>query len=162
MSLLQSIPRVLDTGDEDEDETTPGLPSPASESSPSTGVSTPAPEESSDSLAVDLKPELGTVAHGKDGEAVKLWRKLDFTFAVSSINLELFDAKVTDQESLKSGSIAKFSLISTRVNFKILSDGSMDAEVMLRDVTMSNTRQGESVWREIIPAAVHDGDQLRV
>jgi len=159
MSLLQSIPRVLDTGEEEEDDSTPGLPSPISESGTSTGTSTPAPEES-DSLAVDLKPELGTVAHGKDGEAVKLWRKLDFTFAVSSINLELFDAKVTDQESLKSGSIAKFSLISTRVNFKILSDGSMDAEVMLRDVTMSNTRQGESVWREIIPAAAHDGDQL--
>jgi len=159
MSLLQSIPRVLDTGEEDEDDTTPGLPSPISESGTSTGLPTPAPEDS-DSLAVDLKPELGTVAHGKDGEAVKLWRKLDFTFAVSSINLELFDAKVTDSESLKSGSIAKFSLISTRVNFKILSDGSMDAEVMLRDVTMSNTRQGESVWREIIPAAVHDGDQL--
>jgi vacuolar protein sorting-associated protein 13A/C len=131
MDLVQSIPRVLDSN-EPLDELDSILPTPpASTGDPSPEPSAPT-AEGIDTPAVDLGPELGNVARGENGEIIRIWKTLDLAFSVSSLSLELFDAEATDQASLKEKSIASFALISTRVNFKMLSDGAMDAEVMVR------------------------------
>ncbi|KAJ2927125.1 hypothetical protein H1R20_g9964, partial [Candolleomyces eurysporus] len=43
-----------------------------------------------------------------------------------------------------------------------LSDGSLEAQVVLRSFTMSNTRPGPTKFREIIPAAQHDRNQFMI
>lgn len=156
MSLVQSIPRILSPLDDGFDEID-GLPTPELSSPPSEQQQHQAEIAAP---ATDLKPELGTVARGQDGKVVRVWQTLDFSFALSSVNLDLYDADVTDKASLKDRGISRFALVSTRVKLKMLSDGALDVEVLLRDVTMSNTRAGNSVWRDIIPPAAHSGDQM--
>lgn len=129
MDLVQSIPRVLEP-DESLDEVEIILPSAPGSSANTSPSSTLHPPEQ-DSPAVDLGPELGNFARGENGEIIRVWKKLDLAFNVSSLSLELFDAETTTQASLKEKSIASFALISTRVNLKMLSDGAMDAEVMV-------------------------------
>lgn len=129
MDLVQSIPRVLENDEEFEGLETI-LPSPPSTATPSPGPATPSPA-AIEVPAVDLSPELGNVARSQSGELIRVWKTLDLAFSVSSVNLELFDATATDKASLKDKSIASFALISTRVNLKMLSDGAMDAEVMV-------------------------------
>ncbi|CED84268.1 Vacuolar protein sorting-associated protein [Phaffia rhodozyma] len=156
MQLVQSMPRVLDNRD-DLLKIEPKLLSEV----PSTDVSSVSESLTpNNNSGVDLRPELGMISRGESGEALKLWTKLDMRFEVSSIRLELFDSEVTTEASLAERSIAKFALLSTRVSLKMLSDGALDLEVMLRDMTMSNTRAGNSKWRQIIPAATHNGDQF--
>ena len=42
----------------------------------------------------------------------------------------------------------------------MLSDGSLEAQIILKSMTMSNTRPGGSRFREIMPAAQHDRNQV--
>jgi vacuolar protein sorting-associated protein 13A/C len=44
----------------------------------------------------------------------------------------------------------------------MLTDGSYEAQVVLRSFTMSNTQKGNSKFREIIPAAQHERNQVMV
>lgn len=44
----------------------------------------------------------------------------------------------------------------------MLSDNSYEAQVVVKSFTMSNTRKGNSKFREIIPAAQHDRNQVMV
>lgn len=160
MELLQSLPRILAMDETFEEEVIGSAPLSTTSSAPASIPPTPGFEQDEPGPSVDLRPELGTVAHGNDGETIKLYTSLLFSFSAPVVDLSLYDASATDEDSLKNRSIARFSLISTRVKLKTLSDGAMDVEVMLRDVTMANTRAGTSVWRDIIPSATHDGDQL--
>jgi vacuolar protein sorting-associated protein 13A/C len=43
---------------------------------------------------------------------------------------------------------------------KQLSDGSMEANFSLKTLSFANTRSGNSVFRDIIPTASHDGNQM--
>jgi vacuolar protein sorting-associated protein 13A/C len=45
---------------------------------------------------------------------------------------------------------------------KMLSNGSYEAQVILKSFTMSNTREGDTKFREIIPAAQHERNQVMV
>jgi vacuolar protein sorting-associated protein 13A/C len=94
------------------------------------------------------------------GKSAKARTKLEFSFCVPSINLELFDAKAVSRATLHGNSIAKFRMSTAAVTYTNGLDGSVHSEVSLKAITMSNTRAGSSIFREIIPAADYDGYQL--
>jgi vacuolar protein sorting-associated protein 13A/C len=88
------------------------------------------PEEQSQT--VDLYPELAKVAVNEDGEQVPLFSKLELSFVVKTVYLELFDSKAVQQRTLKEHSLIRFALNETDVKYKMVSNGSMEAEVLLR------------------------------
>jgi vacuolar protein sorting-associated protein 13A/C len=105
--------------------------------------------------AVDLYPELeeqSDIAHPRT--------TLDLVLTIATVKLQLYDRQATSEASLKDHGIARFALSDNSVRVKMLSDGAMEAQVVLRSFTMSNTAPGPSKFREIIPAAQHDRNQF--
>ncbi|PWZ02331.1 hypothetical protein BCV70DRAFT_172197 [Testicularia cyperi] len=109
---------------------------------------------------VDMLPELGTIVHDEDGD-VQVYTSLDMFFDVNSIQLELFTAAATGPESLYNAQLARFSINGSEVKLKMLSDGSLEAEVALKTFTITDQRPDKDTkFREIIPAVKHDGHQF--
>ena len=113
------------------------------------------PHATYDEPAVDLHPEL----EGQSGTANPR-TTLDLVLTVTTVKLQLYDRQVTSEADLKEHGIARFALSDNSVRVKMLSDGAMEAQVVLRSFTMSNTAPGPSKFREIIPAAQHDRNQF--
>jgi len=151
MELLGAIPRAL-SGISEGDISPTSTPT-----TPGTSVPPTPAEDTPEESAVDLGPEL-VVAKANSESAP--WTSLDLVFAVSSIALELYDGQTHAETDLTKHSIARFALQETNVTMKQLSDGAMQAEFSLKALSFSNTRAGNSVFRDIIPAAEHDGKQV--
>lgn len=151
MSIIQALPRALSslsepvaTGD------TP---------LPSTAVSTaPATPMSETDTQVDLQPELAIT----ESKAGSLWTTMLVDFTVNSISLEVYTVQAINAGDLETYSIARFGLMKTHVGLKQLSDGAMEAEFSLKTIAFTSTRAGKSVFRDIIPPASHDGNQVMV
>lgn len=109
--------------------------------------------------AVDLEPELRIIPSTSGNVR---WTSLDLVVAVETIKLHLYDGGAITEANLKEHGIARFALNDNTLRFKLLSDGAGEAQVVLRSFTMSNTRSGNSKFREIIPAAQHDRNQFMV
>jgi len=105
--------------------------------------------------AVDLRPELD----GQPG-STQARTTLDLVLTVATVKLQLYDGQATSETNLKEHGIARFALSDNSVRLKMLSDGAMETQVVLRSFTMSNTAPGPSKFREIIPAAQHDRNQF--
>ena len=149
MELLNAIPRAM-SGISDGDVSPTSTPT-----TPSTSVPPRPTEDTPKDSAVDLVPEL---AVAKSPSAP--WTSLDLVFAVQSIALELYDGQAHVESDLSKHSIARFALQETNVSMKQLSDGAMQAEFSLKTLSFANTRAGNSVFRDIIPAAEHTGKQV--
>ncbi|KAG6900136.1 hypothetical protein C0993_002481 [Termitomyces sp. T159_Od127] len=108
---------------------------------------------------VDLEPELRMPASASTKQN---WTSLDLVVSVNVIKLHLYDVKATAETNLRAHGIARFSLSDNTLRFKSLSDGSGEVQVILRSFTMSNTRPGNTRFREIIPAAQHDRNQFMI
>ncbi|SPO25926.1 related to VPS13 - involved in regulating membrane traffic [Ustilago trichophora] len=109
---------------------------------------------------VDMLPELGTVIHNEDGDT-PVHTSLDMFFDVNSIQLELFTAAATGQETLYNAQLARFSINGSEVKLKMLSDNSLEAEVALKTFTVTDQRPDKDTkFREIVPAVKHDGHQF--
>lgn len=191
MELTQSIPRAFAglaeeaTGDED-GTTASGSITPAGQapSTPGASKSQPPPLPSRPKRAghmtpgksgaatpttatppkkgpgVDMLPELGTVIHNEDGDT-PVHTSLDMFFDVNSIQLELFTAAATGQETLYNAQLARFSINGSEVKLKMLSDNSLEAEVALKTFTVTDQRPDKDTkFREIVPAVKHDGHQF--
>lgn len=155
INLLQTIPRVFDISDEFDDDLPSGAVTPVRLSVEEDHT----PEHST----VDLLPELASVARGPDGQVVQLTSSLELSFALGTIILELYSKTGTSQESLKDASLAKFSLNETGIKYKMLSNGAMEAEVVIRSFTVHDTRTSKQTkFREIIPATSHSGYQFMI
>ncbi|GAA94842.1 hypothetical protein E5Q_01496 [Mixia osmundae IAM 14324] len=160
MSLSQSIPRALASTQEEldedaEEEAAHPMPAP-----PITNGET-SPDENKET--VDLLPELSSIAHGQNGEIVRLWISLELSFAVQSVGLELYTAAAIDPATLDSASLARFALTGTKLSFKSLNNGSSEAELSLSKFTLHDTRTAvQTKWREIIPASKHESAQFMV
>lgn len=150
MSILQALPRAL-TDVAQVSESEESIPQ---STLPSTGPATPASETETQ---VDLEPEL-VVSDSKKGS--DLWTTMDLEFVVESITLEVYTDKAISFDDLKNHSIARFGLMKTHVGLKQLSDGAMEAEFSLKTIAFTSTRAGDSVFRDIIPPASHDGNQV--
>jgi vacuolar protein sorting-associated protein 13A/C len=147
MALSRSIPRIL-----------AGAPEGAVQAELPTR-DTPAMERShtkyANELSADLHPEL-------DGHSDSTHSRttLDLVLTVTTVKLQLYDHQATAETSLKDHGIARFALCDNSVRVKMLSDGAMEAQVVLRSFTMSNTAPEPSKFREIIPAAQHERNQF--
>ena len=102
------------------------------------------------------KEEPSTVAMSSQGPELKAdddkWTKLDFVFKVGSIALELI--KSNDAEpvgDLEAASLSKFSLNDTNVKVRMISDGAMEAELVVQSFTIRDSRvQGTNKFRKIM------------
>ena len=150
IALVDSLPRAL-TGISDSDLTPESMPATPAGSI----VATPTSEEPPSEVSVNLGPELGVVQTA-DG----IWTTLKFGFSVGSIALELYGLDAIVDKDLKKNSIARFALVKTNVGFKQLSDGASEANLSLKTLAFSSTRSVNNVFRDIIPATAHDGDQM--
>lgn len=147
MALSKSIPQVLVTTSlEVSDEQSP--------------VPENKPETTSENVqAVDLQPEVNTVSEpGKP----RSWSTLDLLVTLDVVKLHLYDEFASDELSLKEHGITRLALNSCRLRAKTLSDNASEAEVILKSFTMSNTRPGNTKFREIIPAAQHNRNQVMI
>lgn len=96
----------------------------------------------------------------KDAPAA-VWSVIELAFTVTNVTLELFDATITPAATIRNNSLAKFSLNGIRAQWKSQSDGSMMAEILLKALRTIDTRAWKATkFREIIPVASHDSDQL--
>jgi vacuolar protein sorting-associated protein 13A/C len=149
MALLQSIPRVLAGAPEGTAQ---------AEAAASTKSNSPSEDDSGDAQ-VDLEPELrNSCTYGNN----RSWTTLDLVVTVDTIKLRLYDEKATTEDNIKDHGIARFALNNSALRFKMLSDGAGEAQVVLKSFTVSNTRAGNSKFREIIPAADHDRNQFMI
>ncbi|KAI0321342.1 hypothetical protein OF83DRAFT_1274656 [Amylostereum chailletii] len=145
LSVLQSIPKVLAGAPEGQAQ---------ADSSADTPQRTPSPLE--DSPSTDLRPELASVKNS----AVRT--TIDLVISVNAVKLHLYGKDATTEASLKDHGLARFALTNNTLRMKMLSDGAMEAQVVLKSFTMYDTRPGSSKYREIIPAAQHQRNQFMI
>ncbi|KAG5658037.1 hypothetical protein KAF25_006988 [Fusarium avenaceum] len=103
---------------------------------------------------VDLGPELSSV----DQE----WTKLDLVFRVNTIGLELINAQENEPvQDIAKSSLSRFSLDDTKVKTRMLSDGSLEAELLIRSFTIYDSRPRETnKFRRIMSSMNKDVQQL--
>ncbi|KAF1944820.1 vacuolar protein sorting-associated protein 13 [Clathrospora elynae] len=89
------------------------------------------------------------------------WTKLDFVFKVGTIGLEL--VKSTDGEpvgDVEAASLSKFSLNDTNAKVRMISDGAMEAELVVQSFTIRDSRtQGSNKFRKIMSLINNDVKQ---
>jgi vacuolar protein sorting-associated protein 13A/C len=149
MDIVKVIPRALASQQND-----------ATVEGEDAGVQTPAAQASQTTDSRQISSTTSTFDGSEDSTVAGQKTTLDFTFSIPSINLELLDINAVSKATVQGNSIAKFRMSAAAVTYKTCSDGAIQSEVSLRSITMSNTRRGSSIFREIIPAANHDGNQL--
>jgi vacuolar protein sorting-associated protein 13A/C len=110
----------------------------------------------SESSAVSLEPELKVVP------GQRTWTVVDLVLNMDAARLHLYDAQALSERTLKDHGVARFSLSDITMRLKTLSNGSLEAQAALRSFTVSNTRPGNSRFREIIPAATHSRNQFTI
>lgn len=157
VTLSQTLPDAFSSAPEEGDE--PWSPELSRSGTPK--IYARKEEEDEGDRAIDLLPELPDRIQTGDGEVIKLWTKMDVAFHVKSIIMELFDAAVTDAESLQEHSLARFTLNRIDLRFKSLSNDAMEAELRLRSFTIRDTHMSrQTKHRDIVPAAKHDSHQF--
>lgn len=156
IALSQAVPRVLATASEAEEAAVDSLASTGAQK-----ASRPA-KPTDKEPSVDLGPELGSAAHAGSGQDIPRWSTVDLVFTVKALRLQLYDKHATREATIRDSGIVRLSLNENVVRFKMLSDGSTQTEAVLKSFTITNTRVGNSRFREIIPAAQHDRNQFMV
>jgi vacuolar protein sorting-associated protein 13A/C len=103
---------------------------------------------------VDLGPELGADSNS--------WTKLDLAFHVHTIGLELIlaheDQPVGDLDAF---SLSKFSLDDTKVKLRMMTDGSLESELLIQSFTIQDSRTRETnKFRKIMTSSNKDVQQF--
>lgn len=114
------------------------------------------PTVSETASSVSLEPEI-KIAPGQHA-----WTSVDLVLTIDTVRLHLYDANASSELVLKEHGIALFALHNSALRLKLLSSGSLEAQVTLKSFTVSNTRPGNSKYREIIPAAQHNRNQFTI
>ena len=91
-----------------------------------------------------LGPELGS----KEGT----WTKLDLVFKVGAIGLELIKGKENEPiRDVKAHSLSAFALNHTHVKLRMISDGSLESELLIQSLSIRDTRtKGQNKFRKIM------------
>ncbi|KAI6047634.1 vacuolar protein sorting-associated protein 13 [Pisolithus marmoratus] len=95
-------------------------------------------------------------------EGVQPWTIIDLVASVNVIRLHLYDEVASTEATLRNHGIVRLALNDATLRYKSISDGASEAQLVLKSFTMNDTRAGPSKFREIIPAADHDRNQLMV
>ncbi|EHK46915.1 hypothetical protein TRIATDRAFT_316915 [Trichoderma atroviride IMI 206040] len=117
---------------------------------------TPADDDQSanEQPLINLSPELGS--------ASSVWTKLDFVFNANTIGLEIIMAP--DEGPVKdvaACSLSRFSLDETRVKTRMMSDGSIEAELLVRSFTIYDSRPRDTnKFRRIMTSSNKEAQQL--
>lgn len=146
IALSQSIPKVFAGVADIEPESPPPQSEPASVHG----------DDLDPNSAVDLRPELSS----NPASDARPWTSMEVVVAVGAVKLHLYDVFANTQADLKEHGIARFALNDNSLRLKVLSDGALESQVVLKSMTMNNTRPGNSRFREIMPAAQHDRNQI--
>ena len=95
------------------------------------------------------------------GMAEENWTKLNLTFASPTIGLELILAKEDEPvKDLDSASLSKFSLNDTSVKLRMISDGALEAELLIHSFTIRDSRSRETnKFRKIMSLINNDVQQ---
>lgn len=128
---------------------------------PSDRPQLPTQDQDHERLSVDLNPELSLnkqleTSGSNLGQQIAL--KLSVTMTV--VRLYLYDSITLKQTDLKGFGIARFALNNVSFSLTRLVDEAMQLECSVHSFTVTNTKQGSSRFREIIPAARHGRNQL--
>ncbi|CAG8559398.1 1542_t:CDS:10, partial [Racocetra fulgida] len=82
------------------------------------------------------------------------WTTISLDFEVNQIYLEIFTDDGSEEKALDATSLSRFSLNQTKVEYRMKSDNSMNAELRIQSFTLNDTRPNiKNVYREILPAA---------
>ncbi|XWX01808.1 hypothetical protein V2A60_009837 [Cordyceps javanica] len=111
--------------------------------------------DESDKPLVDLSPELSSIENA--------WTTLDLVFKVNTIGLELILAPEEDEPlgDLSASSLSRFSLDDTKVKTRMLSDGSLEAELLIQSFSIFDTRPRDSnKFRRIMTSNSKEAQQL--
>ncbi|ATY65465.1 vacuolar sorting-associated vps13 [Cordyceps militaris] len=115
----------------------------------------PVQNNESDQTLVDLSPELSSIENA--------WTTLDLVFKANSIGLELILAAEEDEPlgDLSASSLSRFSLDETKVKTRMLSDGSLEAELLIQSFSIFDTRPRDSnKFRRIMTSNNKEAQQL--
>jgi vacuolar protein sorting-associated protein 13A/C len=93
--------------------------------------------EQEEQSPVSLKPELETSSDK--------WTKLDLVFKVGALGLELIKGKKNQPVGdLAEASLSKFSLDQTHIKLRMISDGSLESELLIQSLNIKDTRTRET------------------
>lgn len=150
MELLKTVPGAFATDSEQQElEAMEALPSSVTETRR---------EESSKALQSANAQASG----GQEGaSSQETWVRLDMVFKVDSVGLELILGN--DDEpigSLEDSSLSKFSLNDTRVQLRMLNDGSLESELLIHSLTIRDSRSNDTnKFRKIMSLINNDVQQ---
>lgn len=146
LQLSQSIPTVL-AGDTEEEESANEPPTPA--------LSLPEDTETDTGLSVeysaDMRPELGVIPGA--------WTKVDLVFKVGQIGMELFECETGKPVGdLHAASLSRAYLDSTNLKLRMISDGSLESELLINSFNIKDSRRlGTNKFRNIMSSSNADG-----
>lgn len=150
LALSKSIPGAFATDAEQQElEALESLPS---------SVTEPTREATSRAAQAQKDSEAATADESASKET---WVRLDMIFKVDSVGLELILAN-GDQPvgRLEDSSLSKFSLNDTRVKLRMLTDGSLESELLIHSFSIRDSRRGESnKFRNIMSLINNDVQQ---
>lgn len=115
----------------------------------------PSDEQSSNEQPlISLGPELGSPS--------STWTKLDFVFSVNTVGLEVIMAPDEGPvNNVTACSLSRFSLDETRVKTRMMSDGSVEAELLVRSFTIYDSRPRDTnKFRRIMTSSNKEAQQL--
>ena len=151
IELSRAIPRVLQ-----------GAPQGEIQADQSLSIKSPSPPPDSENdptkISAGLQPEL-IVPSVESG--ARPWTTTDLVVTIGTVKLHLYDEHATER-NLRDCGIVRFALNGNSLRMKMLSNGSYEAQVILKSFTMSNTRKSDTKFTEIIPAARHNRNQVMV
>ncbi|EXJ81906.1 hypothetical protein A1O1_07973 [Capronia coronata CBS 617.96] len=135
MELSKTIPAAFAMEEESDDEIAEELPASTTESAMASQSEEPTSKELTPPSFQG--PELGA---GDD-----VWTKLNFVFKAPMIGLELVLAEEGEPiESFEAASISKFSLNETNIKVRMVSDGALEAELLIHSFTIRDSRTMET------------------
>lgn len=151
MELSKTVPGAFAAETESEEEIVEELPESAVEPAKSLTIE---PSEKQDSNKPSYQgPELGT--------SDEAWTKLSLAFKAPTVGLELILAKEDEPSGdLDQASLSKFSLNETNVKLRMISDGSLEAELLIHSFTIRDSRANETnKFRKIMSLINNDVQQ---
>ncbi|KAJ5679341.1 hypothetical protein N7462_007585 [Penicillium macrosclerotiorum] len=150
LALSKSIPGAFATDAEQQEiEALESLPSSLTE-----------PTREATSKAVQARKDQD-VATADDNAHKETWVRLDMIFKVDSVGLELILANDNcPVGSLEDSSLSKFSLNDTRVKLRMLTDGSLESELLIHSFSIRDSRRQDSnKFRNIMSLINNDVQQ---
>lgn len=104
--------------------------------------------------SVHLRPEL---SNGPDA-----WTKLDMAFRVGSIGMELYSSEPNKAiDDLETASLSRASLNNTNIKLRMISDGSLESEVLVDSFDIRDNRKQETnKFKKVMSSTNNDGSQF--